>query len=138
VSGLVRTGGERALAATLGRLGWEARAIEIDVSTGQAVLELERADGRWLHVACDRHGRASVERWSRAIVTDRTCKGRVPWVDRCKDTFLGRVRHDGFIAALRGACEYVTENPAPGRERLPASLVFALLTGGTHEHESIK
>lgn len=137
MSGLVRTGGERALVAALGRLGWEARAIEIDVSTGQAVLELERADGRWLHVACDRHGRASVERWSRAIVTERG-KGRVPWVDRCKDTFLGRERHDGILDALRGACEYVAENPAPGRERLPASLVFALLTGGAHERGSIK
>lgn len=137
MSGLVHAGTDRALAVALDRLGWEVRALDLDASTGRAVLELERADGRWLHVACDRHGRATVERWSRGIVMERE-KWRVPWVDRCKDAFLGRERHVGFSGALRSASEYVAANPAPGREALPAPLVYALLVGGTSEHESDK
>ena len=46
-----------------------------------------------------------------------------------EDTFLGRERWRNAREALLAASSYVAENPAPGREALPASAVRALLVG---------
>ena len=49
------------LAAGLARIGWEIRALEIDMSRARVVIVLHRADGRWLHVSGDATS-ATVER----------------------------------------------------------------------------
>lgn len=61
----------RELAATLARVGWEVRTLDLDLVSGRAVVELHRVDGRWLYLVADSLGRASVERWHREAVVTR-------------------------------------------------------------------
>lgn len=102
----------RELEITLARAGWEIRTIDLDLVAGRAVLEIHRADGRWLYLAADSLGRASVERWHREAVVTRYRGG--PQCDSHRDQFLGRTRFEGPRAALRHLSRYVADNPAPG------------------------
>lgn len=106
----------RELAATLTRAGWEVRTLDLDLVSGRAVVELHRADGRWLYLAADALGRASVERWHREAIVTRYRGG--PECDGHRDQFLGRTRFDGARSALRHLSTYVADNPTPGRDRL--------------------
>lgn len=103
----------RALAVVLARGGWEIRDLDLDLVAGRAMIELHRADGRWLYLSADSLGRASVERWHRAAVVTRYRGG--PECDGHRDQFLGRTRFEGPRAALRHLSRYVADNPAPGR-----------------------
>lgn len=98
------------------RIGWEIRELTIDLAAGRAVVRLHRQDGRWLYVAADSSGRATVERWQR----DRKPTGS-GGADVVTDTFLGRTHCLGARAALRAMANYVADNPAPGRTALPRS-----------------
>ena len=102
-----------AACAILASAGWEIVAVEIDLHAGRAVMEIRRADGRWLYLAADRHGHASVERWQRAGATMRTSR-RAASFDGVADTFLGRDRCEGPREALRMVAHYLANNPAPG------------------------
>lgn len=113
----------KTLGATLARLGWEARDVEIDLVSGRVVVELHRFDGRWLRLAADDLGRASIERWHRNATIARYRGG--PQYDSFEDQFLGRDRCEGARSALRRLCAYVADNPSPGFVALPAADVRA-------------
>ena len=108
----------------LEQIGWEIR--DIDRDHGRAVMRLFRADGRWLHVAMPKDGRATIERWQRDDTMERG-KGRRgdrgPTVYAFEDRFLGRTRCDGVQSLLRAMCDYLADNPAPGRPALSAGAV---------------
>ena len=106
------------LTIMLEQIGWELRTVGLDLVVGRAVLELHRADGRWLHVATDRLGRATIERWQRERVIKRQIGGGCLG-DGFDDRFLGRTHCAGARAALRSMADYVAQNPAPGRVELP-------------------
>lgn len=106
----------RALATILARAGWEVRTLDLDPVAGRAVVEIHRADGRWLYLSADALGRASVERWHREAIVTRYRGG--PECDGHRDQFLGRTRFGGPRAALRHLSTYVADNPMPGRDRL--------------------
>ena len=114
----------KALSIALARCGWEVRALDIDLVAGRLVAQLHRYDGRWLHVAADDLGRASVERWHRTAIV-RRCYGVGPQTDGWDDQFLGRTRCEGPRAAMRALCAYVADNPSPGFARLEAPEVRA-------------
>jgi hypothetical protein len=108
----------KALSIALARCGWEIRVLDIDLVAGRLVAQLHRYDGRWLHVAADDIGRASVERWHRSAVVTRYRGG--PQCDGHEDQFLGRTRCEGPRQAMRVLCAYVADNPAPGFAQLSA------------------
>ena len=120
----------RALACGLQRIGWEIREVDIDTVAGRAVVRLHRFDGRWLHLAADDIGRASLERWQRDAIVYRYRGG--PQCDGHEDRFLGRSRHEGLRSGLRSLCTYIADNPAPGFPSLTSAdvrrLVAPLLT----------
>lgn len=119
-----------ALRAGLALMGWEVETVEIDMAAERAVLVLKRYDGRWLHVAGTKD-RATVERWQRRMVMARDFDLVRPRTnlasERAEETFLGRDRTPRVRSALRLACTYVADNPAPGRQALPVAAVRALL-----------
>lgn len=102
-----------AACALLASAGWEIVAVEIDLHAGRASMEIRRADGRWIYLAADRHGHASVERWQRSREWSRTSR-RAASFERVDDTFLGRDRCEGPRQALRVVAHYLADNPAPG------------------------
>lgn len=116
-----------ALAAALRLAGWEVRNLDLDLVAGRATVELRRDDGRWVLLSVDAHGRASIERHQRTVVLGRhsSARGRVVRSEQIEDVFLGRQRCDGARSALRALCNYVADNPAPGRPALPSSAVRA-------------
>jgi len=105
----------------LASIGWEIEAVEIDLCRGRAMMVIRRADGRWLRLDADEHGRASVERWHRRREWHRAKDAA--GAERIADDFLGRERATGAASALRVLACYVAENPAPGREALGAGEV---------------
>lgn len=107
-----------ALGATLRRVGWEVRELDLDLHAGRLTVEAHRDDGRWLRLTADPLGRVHLERWHRRIVL----RG-VPQSPHVDDQFLGRQRCEGSRSGLRRLCGYVAANPAPGREALPAPAV---------------
>jgi hypothetical protein len=109
--------------AVFHRIGWEIREVSIDLSRGKAVVRLFRYDGRWLHLSVKVDGDATIERWHRDRPDQRGMGGSGPLFEGIKDTFLGRTVCTSARPALRALCNYVAENPAPGREALPASTV---------------
>ena len=115
-----------AVTATLASLGWEIRAVEIDLATGRAVLEVHRADGRWLYLSADALGRATVERWQRRREWQRVAP-RAASVEAPVDTLLGRERCAGARSALRSVAHYLAANPAPGRAELAPEATRAAL-----------
>lgn len=126
------------LVALLEQIGWEIRTVERDVIPGLAVLELHRADGRWLHVATDRLGRASIERWQRE--TSMSCGNdgrRGAPRDVVNDRFLGRTKTADSAALILAMADYIAANPAPGRAALSSSSTRAamqLLIGESPPH----
>ena len=115
----------RVLVALLEHTGWEIRTAE-RTAAGLAVLELHRADGRWLHVSVDRLGRASIERWQRE--TSMSCGNdgrRGAPRDVVNDRFLGRTQCDGARDLLLAMADYIAANPAPGRAALSSSAARA-------------
>ena len=115
-----------AVVATLASLGWEIRAVEIDLAAGRAVLEVHRADGRWLYLSADALGRATVERWQRRREWQRGAP-RAPCYEGSVDTLLGRERCSGARSALRTVAHYLAANPAPGRAELAPETTRAAL-----------
>lgn len=114
-----------AIAHGFERIGWELRAVEIDMVAGRVVIEAHRFDGRWVYVTADGLGRASVERWHRDAVVYRYRGG--PTNDGFEDRFLGRTRCEGPRSALRTLCNYIADNPAPGFSALAAADVRRLI-----------
>ena len=106
--------------STLERGGWEIRSAEIDLVREEVVLSAHRTDGRWLYLRGGR-GRVVVERFQRQEGLD-TYRGGLT-VDVVRDEFLGRDTFDGPRVALRYMCNYIADNPAPGKHALPASTV---------------
>ena len=101
------------------QIGWEIREVSIDMAAGRAVVRLHRQDGRWLYVAADASGKATIERWQRG----RRATGS-GGADVVVDEFLGRTPCLGARAALRAMCDYVAENPAPGMSSVESRLVI--------------
>lgn len=119
----------RRLAAVLQSAGWEPRNLDIDLVEGRLGVELHRADGRWVWLHADAHGRVHLERWHRTttIGTRATDVGRIAQSTQLSDDFIGRVRCEGLRSGLRRLCAYVADNPAPGFPALPAPAIRAAL-----------
>lgn len=122
-----------AAAHALASIGWEIEAVEIDLHHGRAMMVVRRYDGRWLRLDADGLGRASVERWHREQVWERS-PGAAGF-QRCADTFLGRDRATGAGSALRVLAAYLADNPAPGRAALGAGDVRRALAVVASERE---
>ncbi len=101
---------------TFERIGWEIRSVDIDLANGKAEARLFRNDGRWIHLSADVSGRSVIERWQREVVVTRGAPS-------VHDRFLGRTACGGARSALRVMCDYIAENPSPGRGALAASNV---------------
>lgn len=100
----------RIAGAALAAIGWDLRAVEIDLVAETARVEVARADG--LTVTFDaRHGKATVtremaERYEVAVGR----RGDRARVERVGMRFLGRERIPGMRAGLRWFADYLGDN----------------------------
>jgi hypothetical protein len=122
-----------ALSAGLESAGWRILALELDLASGTARVEVRRADG--LNVTFDaRNGRASLTR--EMIETDTVKVGRrgdVARVERVRPRFVGRASGMGARQGLRALCDYLADNAV---HALPAgdvrNLFRPLMDGAAH------
>lgn len=114
---------QSAVVATFERIGWEIREVNINLATGKAIVRLFRSDGRWLYLSASADSTATIERWHRDRLDQRGMGGIGPMFHGMDDRFLGRTRCVHARHALRALADYVAENPAPGREALPATAI---------------
>jgi hypothetical protein len=101
----------RALQVGLARAGWELRALDIDLTTGRARIEVTDDGGRLLTFDADRHDRASLtveaREMRRATVGRR---GDRCVVDRLETKLLWRHHYEGVRSGLRNFCNYLEDN----------------------------
>ncbi len=74
------------------QIGWEIREVSIDMAAGRAVVRLHRQDGRWLYVAADASGKATIERWQRGRRATGSGGADAP----------GRTERSAIVATVRG------------------------------------
>lgn len=108
-----RTHALRTLAASLESIGWSVAAVEIDLVTSTARVELRY--GALVLTLDARNGRCTITR--ERVHTETVVVGRrgdrCP-VERLRTEFLGRTRHEGIRSGLRWLCAYVADNTDPG------------------------
>lgn len=125
-----------ALACVLERAGWELLALEINMTTGRARIELVGAH-RYVTFDADPLGRASLtveNRLKETVAVGR--RGDRTRVERTKMKFVHRERFDGTRSGLRGLCHFLADN-APHEGFLTRgdtrNAIRALLDGATHQ-----
>ena len=124
-----------ALACVLERAGWELLALEINMTTGRARIELVGAH-KYVTFDADPIGRASLtieNRLKETVAVGR--RGDRARVERTKMEFVHRERFEGTRSGLRGLCYYLADN-APYAGFLTRGdvrgAISALLDGATH------
>lgn len=98
------------LASALGSIGWELRRLDIDASTGEAVITV-RHHALLVTLYADRLGRASVERENLVTRTELVGRRGDRFPAECLGTeFVGRQRFEGVRSAMRGLADYIADN----------------------------
>jgi hypothetical protein len=94
--------------------GWEIEYVDMDLTKSQPTVDirLQRMDGRWIWARIDEKGRCTMETFQRERRwgMDPQKKGRLPLTPLIDDVFLGRRRHEGPQAMLRGMVHYLADN----------------------------
>jgi hypothetical protein len=100
-----------ALERTLERAGWQILAVDIDMSSETARIELRRGE---LFVTFDaRNGKASTTRERQEIRTYKAGrKGDIYRAERVHMHFIGRARHDNARDGLSWLAGYLADNSA--------------------------
>lgn len=98
------------LASALGSIGWELRRLDLDASTGEAVITV-RHNSRLVTLHADRLGRASIERENLVTRTEMVGRRGDRFRAECLGTeFVGRQRFEGIRSAMRGLADYIADN----------------------------